>query len=156
MFKIKKKPKKISYGTKNIFKVYETWKYCLREKEKNKGAYPYFGLKCYYGGQGKGKTLSAVREVIWKCEKYKNLVLITNVEIKGIKNKTEFFKTPEELFELLEKYVDGEPHGVIVLADEIQVIFSEMFRERIQHRLIAMACTNEKIISRNNRNYTAV
>lgn len=133
---IKKRPKKVSYGTKNIIKVYDTWKYCIEEEKKNKGAYPYFGLKCFYGGQGKGKTLSAVREIIWKCQKYPNVILITNVEIKGIENKIEYFKTPQELFELLEKYVDGKPHGVIVFADEIQVLFSEMFREGYNENLL--------------------
>ena len=137
MFKFKKKPKKIKYGSKNILKAIETWKYLIIQEEKKKNEYPYFGLKCYYGGQGKGKTLSAVREVIYKLKRYPRTILITNVDIKDIKNKTYKFSTPEELMELLDKIVNTEStDGVIVLADEIQVLFSEMFREGYNENLL--------------------
>lgn len=42
------------------------------------------GLLVFCGGQGSGKTLSAVQYVKKLCEEYPRAVLVTNVDIKGL------------------------------------------------------------------------
>lgn len=80
------------------------------------------------GGQGKGKTISACKIIKERLEKYPNCIFITNVEIKGIKNKTIFFSNSEELVEILKKEIKPEErNGYLIFIDEIHVVLAELF-----------------------------
>lgn len=80
------------------------------------------------GGQGKGKTISATKMIIERLEKYPKATFITNVEIKGIKNKTIYFKNSEELVEILKnEIIPEERNGYLILIDEIHVVLAELF-----------------------------
>lgn len=80
------------------------------------------------GGQGKGKTISATKTILERLEKYPKCEFITNVEIKGIKNKTIFFKNSNELVEILKKEIIAEQReGYLIFIDEIHVVLAELF-----------------------------
>lgn len=64
---------------------------------------------------GEGKTLSVVNCVIKMCNDYPQAWLVSNIEIKGIKNKQFFFDSLDDL----SKYNNGHK-GVIFVIDEIQ------------------------------------
>lgn len=116
--------------------IIETYKY-LHEQKKRKKAFPFFGLKIWYGGQGEGKTLSAVRETIKVLNKYPKATFITNVIIKGIKNKTHFFRDTKELLETLNKVINPEnEYGYVVFIDEIHIAFASMFNRGIDPEIL--------------------
>lgn len=116
--------------------IIETYKYLYAQKEKKK-VFPYFGLKVWYGGQGEGKTLSAVREAKKVLMQYPKATFITNVKIKGIKNKTYFFRDTKELLKLLNEVIDEENiYGYVVLIDEIHIAFASMFNRGIDPEIL--------------------
>lgn len=113
-------------GIYNPISIIKTKKY--RKKNKNIGKYPYSGLEVLMGGQGKGKTISACKMIKERLEKYPNCIFITNVEIKGIKNKTIYFSNSDELVEILKKeIVPEERNGYLIFIDEIHVVLAELF-----------------------------
>lgn len=80
------------------------------------------------GGQGKGKTITATKTIIERLQSYPNCEFITNVEIKGIKNKTTFFHTSDELVEILKTHIVAEQReGYLIFIDEIHVVLAELF-----------------------------
>lgn len=115
-------------GTKNPISIIKTRKY--RKKNNKIGKFPYSGLEVFMGGQGKGKTISAEKLIIERLEKYPKAEFITNVEIKGIKNKTIYFRSSEELVEILKKEIIPEQReGYLIFIDEIHVVLAELFRK---------------------------
>lgn len=75
-----------------------------------------------------GKTISAEKLCIERLEEYPECKFITNVEIKGIKNKTFYFKNSEELVEILKNQVIAEErNGYLIFIDEIHVVLAELF-----------------------------
>lgn len=80
------------------------------------------------GAQGKGKTISAEKLIIERLEDYPKCKFITNVEIKGIKNKKFYFKTSDELVEIIKKEITPEEReGYLIFIDEIHVVLAELF-----------------------------
>lgn len=79
------------------------------------------------GGQGKGKTISAVRIIKDRLTIFREAILITNVKIKGIENETYYFSTTEELVELLRSKIKQDRKGYVVFIDEIHVVLAELF-----------------------------
>lgn len=86
--------------------IVETIKW--KKKQKKSNTYPYSGLEVLMGGQGKGKTISATYLIKTRLKQYPKCVFITNVEIKGIKNKTLYFKDSNELVEILKNELVAE------------------------------------------------
>lgn len=124
------KEKKKVYGTKNPIHVINTCKYLI--KENKHVSFPYTGLKCYYGAQGKGKTKSAVKECIDILTEYPKCTFISNVKIEGISNKTFYYKNTQELLEILEREVkEDNKNGYLVLIDEIHIVFASMFAKGV-------------------------
>lgn len=111
-------------GDKNILNYFKTRHY-LR-KEQNERYYPYFGLETYVGGQGKGKTLSAVKRIKELLEQYPKVTFITNVKIDGIEKAT-YFTNSEELVEELKKIDTSNNKGYLIFIDEIHVVLAELF-----------------------------
>lgn len=76
---------------------------------------------------GKGKTISCCREIIDILSDYDKAIFITNVDIKGVKNKTFFFSTTDELVDILKNVVvPEERNGYLIFIDEIYVVEKEM------------------------------
>lgn len=116
--------------------IIETYKY-LNEQKKKKKAFPHYGLKIWYGGQGEGKTISAVRESRKVLTQYPKATFITNVKIKGIKNKTYYFADTKELLKTLDKVIDpNNIYGYVVLIDEIHIAFASMFNKGIDPEVL--------------------
>lgn len=76
---------------------------------------------------GKGKTISAVKECIERLTPYEDAIFITNTSIKGINNKTYYFKDSDELVEIMKKEINTERKGVLIFIDEIHVVLAELF-----------------------------
>lgn len=80
------------------------------------------------GGQGKGKTITATKVIKERLEKYPDCLFITNVDIKGIKNKTIYFSNSNELVEILKNNITPEERtGYLIFIDEIHVVLAELF-----------------------------
>lgn len=60
---------------------------------------------------------------------YPKLVIVSNVEIKGLPETTKiiYFKSIDELFRLFDEVKNGYA-GVLYLVDEIQVLFNNLLR----------------------------
>ena len=113
-------------GVLNPLNILRVRKY--RKEKANMGLFPYSGLEVYMGGQGKGKTITATKEIKDRLEQYPEAIFFTNVEIRGIKNKTFYFKNSEELVELLKKEITPEERkGYLIFIDEIHVVLAELF-----------------------------
>jgi len=74
-----------------------------------------------------GKTITAVKETIERLQAFPKALFITNVEIKGIENKTIYFKNSDELVKILKEEITTERNGVLILIDEIHVVLAELF-----------------------------
>lgn len=111
-------------GDKNIFNIFKTKKW-LKNK-KNERYYPYFGLETYVGGQGKGKTITAVNRIIELLEKYPKVTFISNVKIEEIENVI-YFKNSGELVEILKNIDITNNKGYLIFIDEIHVVLAELF-----------------------------
>lgn len=102
-----------SINPKNAFDILK-YKYDFYKKHPN-----YFnpeGLIVFCGSQGSGKTLSAVQYVKKICEDYPKSILVTNTDIKGIKNKTIGYNGLQCL-----KEIENGENGVIYFIDEIHL-----------------------------------
>lgn len=105
---------------------------CINYKRKFKRDNPeYFepeGLLVFCGGQGSGKTLSAVQYVKKLCEEYPRAILVTNVEIKGLPAHTTVVEYNG--IESLTKHTNGYA-GVIYFIDEIHLEFNSLESKNI-------------------------
>jgi hypothetical protein len=88
-------------------------------KKKDPDYFEPAGSQIYYGYQGQGKTLSAVKHALKLKEKYPKSILVSNLDIKNVKYIR--FETFEELTKLLAK--SNGKYGVIYLIDEIHNYF---------------------------------
>lgn len=88
-------------------------------KKKDKDYFQPAGSQIYYGYQGQGKTLSAVKHALELKKKYPKAIIVTNVNLYGVKHIK--FSTFDELVGLFQKS-NGEK-GVIYLIDEIHNYF---------------------------------
>lgn len=63
-----------------------------------------------------------------RLKNYPKCKFITNVEIKGIKNETIYFKDSQELVEILKNEIIAEQReGYLIFIDEIHVVLAELF-----------------------------
>lgn len=102
-----------SINPKNIFDIMK-YKYIFYKSHPN-----YFspeGLIVFCGSQGSGKTLSAVQYIKKVCNDYPKAILVTNTDIKGIKNKTIGYSGLSSL-----KDIENGEYGVIYFIDEIHL-----------------------------------
>ena len=125
-------------GLGNIF----PW---LKYRSQFRVAHPdYFdpdGLLVFCGGQGSGKTLSAVRYVVETCQRYPRMILCANVDITGLPEHTQFI--PYTGVECLSDISNGE-HGVLFLIDELQLEFNSLESRNIPIGVITEICQQRK------------
>lgn len=86
------------------------------------------GLMIFCGGQGSGKTLSAVQYVLKLCKQYPKAKLVTNVDIIGLPEHTEVIEY--DGIASLTGISNGE-YGVIYLIDEIHLEFNSLESKNI-------------------------
>lgn len=84
----------------------------------------YFGLYCYTGKQGTGKTYSAVRFLI-KNKLEKDYIVITNVKSFNAFSDTIYFDKIEGIIDFVEKHYNDTDKKYIIFFDEIFTILEK-------------------------------
>lgn len=115
-------------GSKNIKNLFKLKKYNKDFKKNNPDYFEPEGLLVFCGAQGEGKTLSAVqyvRELSWE---YPNMILVTNVSIKGLCPSVKVYEY--DGINCLTKYENGYK-GVVYLIDEIHLEFNSLESKNI-------------------------
>ena len=113
----------------NPLNLYKKLKYDYVFYKNNPTYFRPDGLVVFVGGQGTGKTLSAVNYVYNLLEFYPKAKIITNIDLLEypIDNERVFrFNCAEDL----KKYKNGK-EGVIFLIDEIQLYFNSLGSKNI-------------------------
>lgn len=82
-----------------------------------------FGLFCYCGKQGKGKTYSAIKFLIER-KLAKNYKILTNVKSFNIFSDTKYFNNINDIIEYCTKFKDND-ENVIIFFDEIFTILEK-------------------------------
>ena len=113
----------------NPLDIFRKWKYDIDFYRSNPTYFRPDGLVIFVGGQGTGKTLSAVNYVYNLLEFYKKAKIVTNI------NLLEYPIDNERVFRFtcaddLKKYKNGK-EGVIFLIDEIQLYFNSLGSKNI-------------------------
>lgn len=122
-------------GSLNPRNIVDTVKYKKKFNKEHPNYFKPSGLLTFCGGQGTGKTLSAVQYITKVLKKYPKAVLVTNVEIKGITNNVVYYTNLQELINMFDIVKNGE-YGVIYFVDEIQVLFNALMRRNMDVRTL--------------------
>ncbi len=115
-------------GSKNPKNLIDTFKFRKKFYKDNPDYFFPEGLLVFCGGQGSGKTLSAVQYVQKLCIEYPRAILCTNVDIKDIPAHTAV--VPYNGIDSLTKYENGY-FGVIYFIDEIHLEFNSLESKNI-------------------------
>ena len=113
----------------NPLNIFKKLKYDYKFYKTNPTYFKPDGLVVFVGGQGTGKTLSAVCYVYNLLEFYKKAKIVTNIDLLEypIDNERVFrFTCADDL----KKYKNGK-EGVIFLIDEIQLYFNSLGSKNI-------------------------
>ena len=113
----------------NPLNLYKKLKYDYVFYKNNPTYFRPDGLVIFVGGQGSGKTLSAVAYVYNLLEFYPKAIIVTNIDLLDypIDNERVFrFTCADDL----KKYKNGK-EGVIFLIDEIQLYFNSLGSKNI-------------------------
>lgn len=100
-------------------KIY--WRSFKEKFTRDKDHFP-FGMRFYSAPQGGGKTLTMVFDALQLKRQYPDMITISNVIIKGLKNQRNF-DTVEELISLLE--LSQNLKHTLVIIDEALTYFAE-------------------------------
>lgn len=115
-------------GSKNIKNYFKLKKYNKEFENNNPDYFKPEGLLIFCGAQGQGKTLSAVqyvRELSWE---YPKMILVTNVDIKGLCPSVKVYEYNG--INSLTEYENGYL-GVVYLIDEIHLEFNSLESKNI-------------------------
>ena len=115
-------------GSKNIKNIFKLRKFSKDFKVSHTNYFEPEGLLVFCGAQGEGKTLSAVqyvRELSWE---YPKMILVSNVEIKGLCPSVKVYEY--EGIDSLTKFENGY-NGVVYLIDEIHLEFNSLESKNI-------------------------
>ena len=99
------------------------------------------GLMVFCGGQGSGKTLSAVKYIDKLCQIYPNVVVVSNIKLDLVHYDKEIieYQSIEELSKMDNGYA-----GIICFIDEIQTEFSSLESKSIHPSVIATISQQRK------------
>lgn len=115
--------------TLNPINIIKKIKYDINFRRNNPGYFYPDGLVVFIGGQGTGKTLSAVNYVYNLKQFYPSSIIVTNIDLKDypVDNESVFrFNNADDLM----KYKNGYK-GVIFLIDEIHLYFNSLNSKNI-------------------------
>lgn len=129
-------------GRKKISYLFQLLKYNRNFNKNN----PYYfrpdGLVVFCGGQGTGKTLSAVNYVYVLLQLYPKCLLVTNIDLKDypVDNQRVFrFENADDL----KKYKNGK-EGTIFLIDEIHLYFNSLESKNINMDVMTQIAQQRK------------
>lgn len=113
-------------GSLDVSSLVDTIKYKRDFRKEHPDFFDPSGILVFCGPQGAGKTLSAVQYVRKLAEKYPKMILVTNVEIKGLSIAV----YPYTGIADFSKYSNGF-EGVVFLIDEIHIEFNSLESKNI-------------------------
>lgn len=113
-------------GSLDVSLLVDTIKYKRDFRKQHPDFFDPSGILVFCGPQGAGKTLSAVQYVRKLAEKYPKMILVTNVEIKGLSIAV----YPYTGIADFSKYSNGFD-GVVYLIDEIHIEFNSLESKNI-------------------------
>lgn len=99
------------------------------------------GFICFTGGQGSGKTLSAVQYIHKLVQRYPDVVLVANCSLNFPDWKGEIFKY--QGYEQVNA-LDNGYKGVILFLDEIQAEFNSLESKKIDPAWFTVICQQRK------------
>lgn len=104
-----------------VMKIHIDWKTLFKrgfQKRDND-----FGLYCYCGKQGKGKTYSAIKFLIER-KLAKNYTILTNVKSFNVFADTKYFKSINDIIRYCTQFKDND-ENIIIFFDEIFTILEK-------------------------------
>lgn len=128
MFYLQLASQKYLEGSLNPLNVFKVAKHNINFKRAHPTYFEPEGLLIFCGGQGSGKTLSAVQYVKKLCEEYPNAILCTNVEIYDLPEHTAV--VDYDGIDCL-KNIENGYEGVIYFIDEIHLEFNSLESKNI-------------------------
>lgn len=131
--------KEFTSGSLNPKNVIDTVAYKIQFARDNPDYFYPAGIWVFTGPQGSGKTLSAVQCLKKMCERYPKAIVCTNLEIKGINNKTIEFTDYSQLSEL-----NNGIEGIIFFLDEIHILWNSLESKEIPISEMACFCQMRK------------
>lgn len=146
--------KEFTAGSLSPKHVADTLMYKIQFARENPDYFYPAGIWVFTGPQGSGKTLSAVQCLQKICERYPKAIVCTNMDVKGIKNKTVEFTD----YEQLDKLSNGI-EGVIFFLDEIHILWSSLESKEIPISEMACFCQmrkNRRVIIGTSQVYTRI
>lgn len=127
-------------GEFNLFELPTHLKYL---HEWNKTRFPYHGVYCFCGKQGSGKTISAVRLINNIYQDWKDVYLVTNVNI----NTNILKNIPKENIIRFEKYYQlffNYNKPTIFLIDEAHILFNSLESKNADVNMFQVISQNRK------------
>lgn len=126
-------------GSVNPFNMFKVLKHNVLFARNNPDYFYPSGIWVFCGPQGSGKTLSAVQCLKDMCKKYPKAIVCTNLDIKGIENKTVQFTDYEQL-----KTLDNGIEGIIFFLDELHILWNSLESKDIPISEMACFCQMRK------------
>lgn len=126
-------------GSLNPKNIYKTIKHNILFARNNPDYFYPSGIWVFCGPQGSGKTLSAVQCLQKMCKAYPKAIVCTNLDIKGIENKTIQFTEYEQL-----KTLDNGIEGIIFFLDELHILWNSLESKDIPVSEMACFCQMRK------------
>lgn len=114
-------------------------KYQIEFKKAHPAWFEPDGILVFTGGQGSGKTLSAVRYIDNLMRAYPKAILCSNVLIKGYEDRFVFFDSVSKF-----KTISNDEYGVIYFIDEIQLLFNSLESKQMDLNLFTTICQQRK------------
>lgn len=126
-------------GSLNPKNIFDTIKHNILFARNNPDYFYPAGIWVFCGAQGSGKTLSAVQCLQRMCKAYPKAIVCTNLDIKGIKNKTIPFTDYEQL-----KTLDNGIEGIIFFLDELHILWNSLESKEVPISEMACFCQMRK------------
>lgn len=126
----------------NVLNVFRKLKYDLNFRIEHPGYFYPDGLVVFVGGQGTGKTLSAVNYVYNLKKFYPESIIVTNIDLQAfpVDNERVFrFTNADDLM----RYKNGYK-GVIFLIDEIHLYFNSLQSKNINMDVMTQIAQQRK------------
>lgn len=126
-------------GSLNPLNVVKTIRHNILFARDNPDYFYPAGIWVFCGPQGSGKTLSAVQCLKKMCAEYPKAIVCTNLDIKGIENKTIPFTDYEQLSTL-----NNGIEGIIFFLDELHILWNSLESKDIPISEMACFCQMRK------------
>lgn len=130
---------KYFHGSKNPANIIRSISYDVHFSRNNPDYFDPSGIICFFGCQGSGKTLSAVRLAKSILKDYPKAKICSNLDIHGLDRDIIPFEDYEQLHEL-----SNGIHGIIFLIDEIHVLWNSLESKNIPFSDMAVFCQMRK------------